>query len=430
MFTLLSSATALLALSSALSEAQARCAPKNYPVKKPDGGHNHTSKFIAKGYYAGWNSDDFKPENVSWSKYTHLTYAFGIPTNTANFDISLNGSNPESLDPFVSAAHEHGVEVSLSIGGWTGSRFFSYAVGSEQNRTAFVKTLVDFAVAHKLDGLDMDWEYPFRQGLGCNALNPNDTSNLLLFLQEFRRDPVGANLTLSAAGSLAVWNDFTGNPSTNVSGFADVFDHFVIMNYDVWGSWSETVGPNAPLNDTCAAPAQQQGSAISSVNKWTQAGMPLEKIVLGVGAYAHSFSVNKTNAYVNGTKELAAYPPFNKDIHPKGDKWDDPEGAVDFCGVTNHAGGIFTFWGLIEHGYLNEDGSPKAPYRFDNCSRTAYAYDEKEQVMVSFDDAQAFKDKGAWIKEKGLAGFSVWNAGSDHKDILLDAIRSGAGLSK
>ncbi|KAG1744097.1 uncharacterized protein EDB91DRAFT_210501 [Suillus paluster] len=60
------------------------------------------------------------------------------------------------------------------------------------------------------------------------------------------------------------------------------------MNYDIWGSWFPTVGPNALLNDTCASSANQQGSAVSAVKAWTDAGMPANEIVLGVASYGHS----------------------------------------------------------------------------------------------------------------------------------------------
>lgn len=48
------------------------------------------------------------------------------------------------------------------------------------------------------------------------------------------------------------------------------------MNYDVWGAWSADVGPNAPLNDSCAA--VQAGSATSAVKAWTDAGFPVSKV--------------------------------------------------------------------------------------------------------------------------------------------------------
>lgn len=48
--------------------------------------------------------------------------------------------------------------------------------------------------------------------------------------------------------------------------------------------------------------------------------------------------------------------------------------------------------------------------------------------MISFDNAQSFAVKGEYIKSEGLGGFSMWEAGGDSDDILLDSIRGAAGF--
>ena len=216
------------------------------------------------------------------------------------------------------------------------------------------------------------WEYPNKQGIGCNVINANDTQNYLSFLQELRANPVGSQLTLSAAASIAPFLDASGNPSTDLSGFAEVLDYIAIMDYDVWGSWSSAVGPNAPLNDTCAATANQVGSAVSAVKAWTAAGIPVNQIVLGVPSYGHSFSVSPSDAFTDDSEtELVAYPKFDASNQPLGDAWGD-SGSVDACGVYEGPGGTFEFWGLVDGGFLTTEGSP-APgiyYRYDNCSQT------------------------------------------------------------
>ena len=148
------------------------------------------------------------------------------------------------------------------------------------------------------------------------------------------------------------------------------------MNYDVWGSWSSSlgVGPNAPLNDTCAAAADQQGSAVSAVNTWSAAGFPTSQIVLGVASYGHSFSVSNTNAIDNSTGQLASYPAFDAANQPAGDSWDasGSSGETDVCGTPVQTGGIFNYWGLIENGFLDSNGTAADGiyYRFDDCSQT------------------------------------------------------------
>lgn len=144
------------------------------------------------------------------------------------------------------------------------------------------------------------------------------------------------------------------------------------MNYDVWGSWSATAGPDAPLFDSCLPAEDQQGSAMSAVQAWTDAGMPRDQIVLGVASYGHSFSVNATSAFPTGNSSaLATYPAFDPSIQPVGDAWDDASGD-DICGNPQGPEGVMDFWGLIVGGWLTEEGvvAPGISYVFDVCDRT------------------------------------------------------------
>ncbi|THV08265.1 glycoside hydrolase family 18 protein [Dendrothele bispora CBS 962.96] len=389
---------------------------------------------IAVAYFAGWHSTNSTPtfsvSDVSWEKYTKLTYAFAVTTEDPG-QLSLEGSAGENLPSFVEEAHKHNVSAAISIGGWSGSRFWSTAVGSSKNRTIFVKTITDFVTRYGLDAVDFDWEYPNRQGLGCNTINDNDTANFLEFLKELRLDPVGSQLMLSAAVSITPFSGPDGNPSSDVSEFAKYLNYITLMNYDIWGSWSSAVGPNAPLNDTCAAPANQQGSAVFAVKRWNDAGFPLDQIVLAVATYGHSFSVKKSDAFVNGSStELAAYPPFNASAFPLGDSWDTSAGTVDFCGVAQNNGGNWDFWAVVEAGLYDQNGKPAqgVPYRFDDCSKTPYVYLEDREIMISFDDPESWAAKGEFISDMGLAGFAIWEAGGDYNDLMLDAIRGTAGF--
>ncbi|KAI0358738.1 chitinase [Trametes cingulata] len=385
---------------------------------------------VSTGWYAGWHSSDFTLADVSWSKYTHLTYSFATTTPDVHA-LSLDASDAQLLPQFVQDARKNNVKARVAIGGWTGSRYFSTNVGSAANRTAFVKTVTDFAKQYDLDGIDFDWEFPVHGGLECNILGPEDTTNFLSFLQELRADPFGKKLILSAATSLTPWADPSGSPVADVSGFAKTLDWIEIMNYDVFGPWSSTAGPNAPLDDTCAP--YKEGSAVSAVSAWTAAGMPANQIVLGVAAYGHSFFVNKADALSpQGGHSLNAYPPFVADKQPAGDKWDDAAGGDDGCGkISTQPGGDITFWGLIDAGYLRSNGSvaPGIDYSFDACTQTPYVYNEKTNVMVSFDDAHSFTAKGQFIQKRGLRGFSMWEVGGDSGDILLDSIRGASGFS-
>jgi len=51
-----------------------------------------------------------------------------------------------------------GVEAHITIGGWAGSLYFSSNLATAANRTAFVKTVVDFASNYTIDGVQFEYD--------------------------------------------------------------------------------------------------------------------------------------------------------------------------------------------------------------------------------------------------------------------------------
>ncbi|KAF8067860.1 glycoside hydrolase family 18 protein [Lyophyllum atratum] len=380
---------------------------------------------LAAAWYPGWLGTQFPPDTISWAKYNVLTFAFAVTTPDSSV-ISLDSTSQQVLPTFVTQAKANGVNALVSIGGWTGSQYFSTAVATDANRTAFVGAVLGLVSQYGLDGIDFDWEYPNKQGVGCNTISPDDSANFLLFLTALRaKAPSG--LIISAAVGITPFAGPDGTPMTDVSGFANVLDHIAIMSYDIWGSWSTGgVGPNAPLDDSCAP--MKAGSATSAIEAWTAAEFPADKIALGIAAYGHSFHVDAASA-LTSPGQLAAYPPFDKSQQPAGDKEDGGAG-VDQCGAPVGIGGVFNFWGMIDGGFLNADGWPAdgIDYRFDNCSQTPYVYNKNTQVMISYDDATSFAAKGKLINENGLRGFAMWHSAGDSNDILINAISDAMGI--
>jgi len=70
---------------------------------------------------------------------------------------------------------------------------------------------------------NLSWEFPGKQGIGCNIMSTNDSANFLSFLQTLRMS--GPNLTISAAVSANPFVGPDGKPLTNVSGFGQVLDY-------------------------------------------------------------------------------------------------------------------------------------------------------------------------------------------------------------
>jgi chitinase len=377
-----------------------------------------STPFISAAWYPGWGATNTSLSSLNWEKYSLLYWAFAVTTSDPS-KLDLSASGPSYISSFVQQAHNHGTMASITVGGWTGSTFFSSAV-TPQNRTMFVQAVVDVVNQYGFDGVDFDWEYPAGSGIGCNLMSSSDTQNFLAFLQQLRQDPTGKNLYISAAVSPTTFVGSDGTPMTNVSDFAAVLDHINIMNYDINGQWTTSgVGPNAPLADACST--LQTGSATDAVKAWMAAGIPANQIVLGVPSYGHSFNVTSANA-LDTSGNLVNHPPFTKAPLTT---------TLDQCGNAEPTVDTIEFAVMISQGFLNSDGTPAngMTYQFDNCSQTPFIYNPTTQLMVSYDDPQSFTAKGQFIASNDLLGFAMWDATGDYMDLLVDAISTGAGVT-
>ncbi len=159
--------------------------------------------------------------------------AFALPNSA--FGLTFTQWNSEtSLTALVAYGHAAGKLVRLSIGGWTGSVYFSQAVSTATNRQTFVNNILATYNAFNLDGIDIDWEYPGTQGAGNNMVSSDDSANFLLFLQ-LLRETLPSTAVISACAQVWPFADSNGNPMSDVSGFAAVLDWVLVMNYDIWG---------------------------------------------------------------------------------------------------------------------------------------------------------------------------------------------------
>lgn len=136
-------------------------------------------------------------------------------------------------DPVASA---DGSKAVLSVGGWSGSRYFSDLVSTAAKRTALATQITALVTKYNADGADLDWEYPNGAGIGCNKVRSADSANLLLFLKELRRQ-LGSGKLITAAVATSPFNGPDGRPLASVKSFATYIDYINIMTYDLIGTW-------------------------------------------------------------------------------------------------------------------------------------------------------------------------------------------------
>ncbi|MBW0460451.1 hypothetical protein O181_000166 [Austropuccinia psidii MF-1] len=385
-------------------------------------GRNRT---VCQGYHSA-----FLPVNeIPWKNYNHLHYFVAVPSPTPEADLVID--TEQNMREVIAAAKENNVTVSLSVGGWTASQYFSFLVGSAQNRTAFAKTLGRAVKNYSLDGLDLDWEYPNAQGIGCNAIQKDDSANFLTFLNVLRSE-VGPKTRLSAAVSMRGFMSADGkNALKDVSGFGKVLDFVTIMAYDTYvPSAFKVAGPNAPLFDTCSEPTQKF-SVAQAIELWTHTGFPAKKLVLGFPAYAYGYTLNNselkpTTFSGNPNQSSLFFQPAVGVAPPAGKTAGTAEGK-DLCGNPNVAGGQWLFRELIETGKLSKNGQKGAggyERYYDSCTSTPLLFNPSTRHLISYDDTVSLQEKALFARKHGLAGLDMFDAtGDTANSLLLNSVR-------
>ncbi|KAJ2336780.1 hypothetical protein GGI00_000642 [Coemansia sp. RSA 2681] len=370
---------------------------------------------VIMGYYPSWKRA--QSANVDWSKYTHVNMAFGIPTSSGTF--SFDGD--WFLPALVSSMHSAGTKVLMSVGGWTGSNYFSTIMKNPSARSTMISSMVDYVKANNLDGIDIDWEYPGRLGDNCNVFDvANDTPNYLAFLQDLRAaldTAFGARLKLITLAVRVQPFEVNSTPSADVSAFAKVVDYANLMQYDINGGWNNVTGPNAPLNF-------QQGEGLqvsfaSAISDWVGAGFPANQLTAGIGFYGRS-----TIALQDMTKDPTNQYQPQSQLVPLGDSEDAP--WYDACAGSTANSGVWQWKHLRDQGVLTSPATAAAPWvrQWDSVSQTPWLFNPSTKQFISYDDPQSLQIKIDYASSKGLAGAMIWSVNMDYNNELLDVVRT------
>lgn len=120
---------------------------------------------LVAGYYASWAAYyGYTPLDIPAGKMTDVLYAFaniGSDLKIAMGDPQIDASNFAKLRQ-LKQQHPK-LRTLISVGGWTWSKRFSDVAFTEQRRSDFSDSVVQFIKQHGFDGVDIDWEYPGRR---------------------------------------------------------------------------------------------------------------------------------------------------------------------------------------------------------------------------------------------------------------------------
>lgn len=202
---------------------------------------------------------------------THINYAFGHVNDS--FD-GVRLDHPEELHRHTGIKKDYPhVKILLSIGGW-GSGNFSEMAADSLLRSRFASDCARVVKEFKLDGIDIDWEYPSSDMAGISA-SAADIDNYTLLMRDIRSAIGTDKLLTHATGGFGTYYDFKA--------LDQYLDFTNVMSYDLG---------RAPYHNAPLYPSSLVEPGSISVSECVQAhidaGVPPEKLVLGLPFYGRS----------------------------------------------------------------------------------------------------------------------------------------------
>jgi chitinase len=375
--TILKSSAAAAALLCIVALSAMTVPPPAAKYKKP--------KHVIIGYVGGYRGL-IDTTMVNANKLTHINYAFvdvkdnraflrRRKTDTVNFRVlrNLKKINPD-------------LKILISIGGWTWSRNFSDAVLTDTSRRAFAKSAADIVKIYQLDGLDIDWEYPNDKGAG-NIYRKEDKQNFTLMFEALRTElddverVTGKKMLLTAA--VGGFKRFIQN--TEMDKVQRYLDYINLMTYDYF---QDSLGIAVHHTNLYASKAYETSNyADKAVNDFIEAGVPANKLVMGMAFYGRSRKVADIMRNGLGLKT---------------------DGFM--------RGGGYTY---IKDSLLTQKGFKH--YR-DRNAEAPYIFNAETKQFISYDDEWSVKQKCNYVMKKNMAGVMFWEYSDDKKEYLINAV--------
>ncbi|CAM3721849.1 glycoside hydrolase family 18 protein [Nocardiopsis rhodophaea] len=388
-------------------------------------------------YFADWNTAnrDYLIKDVAQSgaadHLTRIIWAFGYVDKKGRCSIpedsdqpwelyqrryeaeeSLNGEADSYEQPLAGSLNQlvmlkekyPDLRVSLSLGGWNWSTYFSEAVKDEESRREFVSSCLDLwlrgdlpvleeepqggegVAAGAFDGIDLDWEWPVSGGKEGNTESPDDRRNLTLAVKEFRRqmDELEAETGRRYDLSVSLANGTDQLTTSYEPEMFDAIDFATVQGYDFTGAWSDVTDHHSQLYAPEGAP--NDASTDRTVRRYLDYGLPPDKLLLGFPAFGRGWTgVSPEN--------FGRYAPADSGAEGTYGEAVDPYGELKY----------------------------RSGRRFHDPINGAYwLYDGNE--WWTFDTPEIVRMKGAYVREMNLGGLMMWNLDMDPEADLVTAM--------
>ena len=354
----------------------------------------HSQKKEIIGYFPSWtwkSRDNLVDlSRIPYHKLTFINYAFFYPLpdgtivgrDATGDSIYLYGVRSTEKGEHTTGAgltdlaHQNGVKVMLSVGGWADSYNFPEVAGSALGRSRFAHSCIERIKEFRFDGIDIDWEYP---GYVEHKGTPQDAQNFTSLLQTIRDslNGYGKHTGQMYLLTAALPANFSGATAIEVRKIAPILDQLNIMTYDFSGPWDSLSNHNSPLYPSRPEDSTRNVDAAFRLYHDTY-GVPAGKINLGVPFYAHTFS-NCTSLHTPHTG--------SDTVHFSGD-------GNSYHDIVPMRGKFTRYW----------DDRAKAPYLVNTEWKTVVSYDDEESVRY----------KAQYVVDENACGLIIWEITGDY----------------
>lgn len=374
--------------------------------------------FKRVAYFASWSvyQGDFQIQNVPAQKLSHIIYAFAKVEKDGN--VSLFDSNADVIKPYgpdvpglnyrgnlarlfeLRMRHPH-LSIMVSLGGWTGSAWFSSLAADKELRREFAQSARRFVDTYNLDGIDLDWEYPVSGGMTSNTRSPDDAANLLLTLAELR-------LALDQAPQGTKKRQLSIALSPNLM-------HISYLDLKKIGQYCDFVNLMA-YNYLVGGPRiNHQAALFPDINNSVRAilgqGLPAKQLILGLPAFGRSWFLDQEQSGGDAAEYTGHKTPEQKKA-----LFLPGKAASEQLPKGNRGGNAFDVRGMAD---LLQKG---AVIERHDLKTSAFLVHQELAIYISFDDFQSARSKKKWAQALGLGGMMIWELSADRDSILLDAI--------
>ncbi|KAI8228514.1 hypothetical protein K4K54_002151 [Colletotrichum sp. SAR 10_86] len=261
---------------------------------------------------------------------------------------------------------------------------------SYDGRRTFIRSVVDYLRNYRLDGVDIDWEYPGALDRGVRLQDVNSYVQLLAELRDAFEDK-GSGWEISIAIPSSYWY----LRGFNLENLQRQVDYFNLMSYDIFGMWDEDNEWTGPyLRGHTDWDMIENGLGLLWRN-----GIQAENVVMGFGFYGRSFTMSDPSCF-------------------------RPDGVCRFRtggmpGSCSDPAGVLTYQEIASC-----NSSLDVQTFYDPDTTVLYNVFEGSQ-WVSYDNAVSFKAKLERLSRRCLSGPMVWAIDQDTSNFTAMGELSG-----